>query len=161
MTFRLKAVGLMLAGVVAATPAMAIEVSKSVEIAAAPDAVWKMIGTFCDIQNWHPAVKKCELSDDGGKNVRTLTLPDGAALVEEEVARDESAMSYTYKILEGPLPVENYESTIAVTGSGDMATVSWSGNFDAKGASDEKATEVITGIYDAGLSSLKEKAGAM
>ncbi|MBO0902608.1 SRPBCC family protein [Jiella sonneratiae] len=161
MTFRVKTLALAAAGLVAASPAFAIEVSKSAEIAAAPDSVWKMIGTFCDIQNWHPAVKKCELKQDGGKNVRTLTLPDGATLVEEEVSRDDDKMSYTYKILEGPLPVENYESTISVSGSGDSATVDWSGHFDAKGASDDKASEVIGGIYDAGLASLKEKAGKM
>ncbi|MCE7030784.1 SRPBCC family protein [Jiella avicenniae] len=161
MTFSPKLAGLAVAGAFVATPSLAIEVSKSVDIEAAPAAVWQMIGTFCDIETWHPAVTKCELSKDGDKNVRTLTLPDGAALVEEEVSRDEGAMSYTYAILEGPLPVANYKSTISVTGSGEGSTVSWSGTFDAAGASDEEASNVIGGIYDAGLSSLKEKAGAM
>ncbi|WAP68882.1 SRPBCC family protein [Jiella pelagia] len=161
MTFSLKIAGLAVAGALVATPGLAIEVSKSVEVDAAPAAVWEMIGTFCDIEKWHPAVTKCELSEDGGKNLRTLTLPDGAALVEEEVSREEEAMSYTYAILNGPLPVENYKSTISVTGSGEGSTISWSGTFDAAGASDEEASNVIGGIYDAGLSSLKEKAGAM
>tara|TARA_R110002020_G_scaffold227105_3_gene437723 strand:- start:82 stop:558 length:477 start_codon:yes stop_codon:yes gene_type:complete len=145
----------------AATPALAIEVSKSVEIAASPAKVWATIGSFCDIQKWHPAATKCELKDDNGASVRTLTLPDGAELVEEEVSRDDEKMSYTYKILSGPLPVANYQSTISVSGSGDAATVDWSGTFDAAGASDEDASNVIAGIYDAGLSSLKEKAGGM
>ena len=161
MNIRSKIVGLAALGAMTASPALAIEVAKSVEVAAKPEAVWTMIGTFCDIQNWHPAVTKCELKQMDGMNVRTLTLPDGAALVEEEVARDDTKMSYTYKILEGPLPVENYESTISVTGSGDMSTVSWSGTFDAKGASDDEASGVVGGIYDAGLATLKEKGGAM
>lgn len=161
MKIRSKVAGLAAMVALAATPALAVEVSKSVEVAAKPDAVWKMIGSFCDIQTWHPAATKCELKDEGGKSVRTITLPDGAALVEEQTARDDDKMSYSYTILDGPLPVANYQSTISVSGSGDGSTISWSGTFEAKGASDEKASEVIGGIYDAGLASLKDKAGAM
>ncbi|MBP0616972.1 SRPBCC family protein [Jiella mangrovi] len=161
MKIRLNAALVGASVMLAASPALALDVSRSAELAAKPDALWKLIGTFCDIQNWHPVVTNCELSEQDGRPLRSLTLPDGAVLVEEEVARDDGAMSYTYRILEGPLPVENYESTISVSGSGDGSTVSWSGRFDAKGASDDEASGVIGGIYDAGLSSLKEKAGSM
>ncbi|MBO0662635.1 SRPBCC family protein [Jiella sp. MQZ9-1] len=156
-----KTATLAAAGSILASPALAAEVSKSIEIAATPAAVWQMIGSFCEIQNWHPAVKTCEPGSKDGKKIRTLTLPDGGKLVEEEVSRDDDKMRYTYKILEGPLPVDNYQSTISVSGSGDMATVDWSGRFDPKGASEEKASEVVEGIYEAGLNSLKDKAGGM
>jgi len=96
-----------------------------------------------------------------GRRQRSLTLPDGAELVEELVSRDDDAMAYTYRILEGPLPVANYESTISVSASGDGSTIGWSGTFDAEGASDAEATDVIGGIYDAGLASLKDKTGGM
>ncbi|GJE57771.1 MULTISPECIES: SRPBCC family protein [Methylobacterium] len=143
--------------VVAITPASALEVTKTATIAAAPDAVWKTIGSFCGISDWHPVVEKCELADMGGKKHRTLSLKGGGTLLEEEQARDDKAMSYTYTILEGPLPVSDYKSTIMVAKDGSGSKVTWSGNFKAKGAPDDKAQEAIGGVYEAGLKGLAEK----
>ena len=145
-----------------ATPALALDVSKETEVNAAPDKVWSTVGDFCAIADWHPAVASCEESDADGATRRTLSLEGGGEIVEELVSRDDDAMTYTYRIIESPLPVANYESTIAVTGEGDTSTLSWEGTFDAaEGASEEDATGAITGIYDAGLASISEKATAM
>ena len=142
----------------AATPVYALDVSKSQQTDAAPGAVWSAVGDFCGIADWHPAVAKCEASEEGGKTRRTLTLAGGGGtLVEELVSRDDDKMQYTYRIVDGPLPVQNYESTISVAPSGDGSTISWTGHFDAKGASDDKAEEVIGGIYDAGLKGIADK----
>ncbi|GEP12745.1 SRPBCC family protein [Methylobacterium gnaphalii] len=143
---------------VAITPASALEVTKSASIAAAPDALWKTIGGFCGISDWHPVVEKCELSDKGGKKHRTLSLKGGGTILEEEQTRDDKAMSYTYTILESPLPVSDYKSTISVAKEGNGSKVTWTGNFKAKGAPDDKAQEAIGGVYDAGLKGLADKA---
>ena len=68
------------------------------------------------------------------------------------------AHSYGYTILESPLPVANYASTISVAAKGSGSTITWVGTFDAKGAPDDKAKEVIAGIYDAGLAGIADKA---
>ena len=142
---------------VAATPVMALEVTKSAAISAPPEAVWKTIGAFCGIGDWHPAVEKCELSDKGGKAHRKLSLKGGGTILEEQVARDDKKMDYTYTIMESPLPVADYKSTIAVTKEGSGSKVTWTGSFKAKGAPDEKAQDVIGGIYEAGLKGISEK----
>jgi len=147
--------------VLAASPALALDVSKSVASDAKPEAVWQTIGDFCGIGDWHPAVENCEENDETGAKRRTLTLAGGGGtLVEELVSRDDDAMTYTYKIIEGPLPVQNYESTISVSPEGEGSQIAWKGTFDAKGASDEEATKVIAGIYESGLKSIAEKAGS-
>lgn len=148
------------AALLSATPALALDVEKGVEVAASPEKVWATIGDFCGIGTWHPAVEKCELSDVGGVSTRTLTLAGGGGtLVEALVSRDDAAMTYTYRITSGPLPVENYESTITVSpgGESDASAINWKGTFDAKGTTDEEATKVITGIYESGLKALTEK----
>jgi hypothetical protein len=148
---------LALAGMLAmmAGAAQAAEVKEAAEIAAAPDKVWAPIGDFCGIANWHPVVAKCQLSED--KKVRTLTTGDGAKLVEPLESWDDAGMSYTYRIQESPLPVANYVSTIKVTGAGDKSLIEWSSTFDPKGASEEEATKVLSGIYQAGFEGLKKK----
>ena len=142
----------------AAAPAQAIEVQRSVDIAAPPAKVWQTIGDFCGIGTWHPAVEKCTPSEMDGKKVRLLALKGGGAIKEEQVSRDDKVMSYTYTILESPLPVSDYKSTIAVAPEGSGSKVTWSGTFNAKGAPDTVATDAIQGIYESGLKALVEKA---
>ncbi len=138
-------------------PSFALEVSKSANIPAPPEAVWKTISEFCSIGQWHPAIDKCEPSKKDSKNIRTLTLKGGGTIVEEQTALSDKAMSYSYEILESPLPVEDYHSTIKVMKSGSGSKVTWMGRFKAKGAPNAKAEEVIGGIYEAGFKGIADK----
>lgn len=138
--------------------AMALDVKKSLDVAAGPDTVWKAIGDFCGIGTWHPAVEKCELQQKAGKTFRLLSLKGGGTILEQQSAWDDAAHSYGYTIVESPLPVANYASTISVAAKDGGSTITWVGQFDAKGAPDDKAKEVIVGIYDAGLAGIAEKA---
>jgi hypothetical protein len=143
----------------AAAPAAALEVTKTATLAASPDVVWKTIGGFCGIGDWHPVIETCVLSNKDGKQHRTLTLKGGGTIVEEERSVDDKKMTYTYAILSGPpLPVEDYTSTIMVAPEGRGSKVTWMGTFKAKGASDDKAVEVIGSVYEAGLKGIAEKA---
>ena len=136
---------------------LALDVTEKIEIKAAPDKVWAAIGDFCGIANWHPVIASCQAGTDGDTKLRTLTTKDGGVLKEALKGWDDQAMSYTYSILESPLPVANYVSTIKVMGSGGTSTIEWSSTFDAKDAPDDKAKEVMSGIYKAGLESLMKK----
>ena len=117
-----------------------------------PDALWKKIGDFCGIGDWHPAVEKCVLSADGKQ--RTLALKGGGALVEALENVDNANRTYTYTILSGPLPVTNYHSTISVSPDPKGSSMKWVGKYDAKGASDADAKKVIDGIYECGEKAL-------
>ena len=90
--------------------------------------------------------------------VRTLSLKGGGTIKEEQVSRDDKVMSYTYTILESPLPVSDYKSTLSVAPEGSGSKVTWTGTFNAKGAPDTVATDAIQGIYDSGLKALADKA---
>jgi carbon monoxide dehydrogenase subunit G len=137
--------------------AQALEVTKSAEVAAPPAKVWQTIEKFCSIGDWHPAVEKCELSEKGGKQIRTLSLKGGGTIVEQQEAYSDAKMDYTYSILTSPLPVADYKSTITVMPSGAGSKLTWTGSFKAKGADDAKAEGVIGGIYDAGLKGIADK----
>ena len=141
----------------ATVPGYALEVTRSADIAAPPAKVWQTIGEFCGIGDWHPAIEKCVLSDKDGMKVRTLSLKGGGTIVEEEQSRDEAKMAYTYTILESPLPVSGYRSTLSVAPEGSGSKLTWTDSFQAKGAPDAKAQEVIGGIYEAGFKGLAEK----
>ena len=139
-------------------PALALDAAKTIDVAAPPAKVWATIGDFCGIGQWHPAIEKCAPSTKGDKPIRTLSLKGGGTIVEEQVSRDDQKMDYTYAIVESPLPVSDYKSTIMVAPSGSGSKVTWSGSFKAKGADDAKAKEAIDGIYESGLTAIAAKA---
>jgi hypothetical protein len=105
------AIGLSLL-VLTAVPVSAVESSIKGASVASVEAIWTKIGDFCGIGNWHPAIEKCALSADG--KTRTLSLRGGGTIVEKLEKRDDATHSYSYSIVEGPLPVANYTSTISV-----------------------------------------------
>ncbi|PNG25401.1 SRPBCC family protein [Methylocella silvestris] len=141
-----------------ALPALAVDVSRSAEIKAPAATVWSAIGDFCGIANWHPAIEKCEISTKDGVQMRTLTLKGGGTIVEQQQDRNDDDLNYRYIIVESPLPVEDYVSTIEVEPIETGSKVTWSGTFKAKGVDDAKAAEVIAGIYEAGLKGITDKA---
>lgn len=132
------------------------DVKLSIPVAASPAQVWEKIGSFNALSDWHPAVERSELEDGG--TIRRLHLAGGGEIVERLEA-SEDGHSYTYSIIEGPLPVMNYSSTLRVVeGADGKAEVEWSSNFDPVGSADE-AIEVMQGVYQAGLDNLKKMFG--
>ncbi len=137
-----------------------LSVSKQAVLDVPPSTSWALLGDFNGLNRWHPAVIKSELVEGNGKSKgskRILTLGDGGKIHETLIDYNDQGMTYTYKITESPLPVSDYVSTIKIERNDKgTSTVTWSSTFNAKGVSDEKAIEVISGVYDAGLSSLAD-----
>lgn len=143
---------------VAAPVVEALTVTREVSLKQAPAAVWARIGDFNGAANWSPAIAKSEI-ESGANNqpgaIRKLTLHDGATIREELVARDDAAMKFTYKIVESPLPITDYQSTLSVAGDGEGSKVTWTGSFKpAAGTEPAKASEIVGGIYQRGLDNL-------
>lgn len=137
-----------------------LTVTKSVTVNASPETTWKMIGDFNHLDVWHPVVVASKLTQGDSQSVgamRLLTLGNGAMLTEKLVANNNALRSYTYAIMESPLPVADYVSTLVVSPAADgKSTVTWNSSFDANGATDEEAIGAISGIYDAGLKNLEK-----
>lgn len=138
--------------------ASAASVTKSIDVNGTPDKVWTMIGPFCSIKDWHPAIGKC--TEDGKTPpTRTLVTKDGkATFVEQQTARDDKDHSYSYAIKSSPLPLSGYQSTLKVEPKGsDMSTVTWTSTFTPASGKDAAAKDAVGGIYQAGLDSIKSK----
>jgi hypothetical protein len=142
-----------------------LSVKQTLSRPGSPEATWSMIADYCAIEKWHPVVAKCQVSS-GTTNrpgaVRTLTLRDGASVTEELTSYDAKKRSYSYRILQSPLPITSYAATLTiVAGPGGGSVVDWSSTFKAApGTEDAAARSVVEGIYDAGLASLKTMAAA-
>ena len=62
--------------------ASAITVKKRIEGPGLPPEIWKIVGDFCAIKTWHPAVTDCVETKEGDVTYRTLTLKDGGVMLE-------------------------------------------------------------------------------
>lgn len=132
--------------------AEAVEVRQVAEVKASPAAVWAKVGEWCAIKDWHPAIAACQ---PGKRGFRTLTLKDGGKILEKITKTSKN--SYSYEIIESPLPVKNYKASFAAKADSLGTTdLTWTAQFDpAKGKSEAEAVAVIKGIFDAGLNNIK------
>ncbi len=136
------------------------KVSMSANLGVSADRLWDMIGGFHSLSDWHPAIEKCDIEEDGKVTLRRLSLAGGGEIVERLEQSDDDERSYTYSIVSSPLPLNNYKSTIRVVeGEGGNAKVEWSSEFDSVGAPDTDVTKIVEGIYSAGFDNLKKMFG--
>ncbi len=132
-----------------------MNVSMQTTLNAPADEVWKTVGDFNGLPRFVAAATKSRMEGEGVGALRTLTLPDGAEIVERQESRDDDAMTLSYSIVSGPLPVKNYRSTVKVTSlSPTQCEVSWSSTFEAAGVPEEEARSAIEGIYAMGFEGL-------
>lgn len=151
-TFLTCAAGALLIATASASTAEQFKVQRYIEFSAPSADVWNLVGDFCDIDDWHPAVQGCVLKVIDGKLHRILTLADGGEIVEKRIAV-EPGISYTYAIVSSPLPVEKYVATLSVQ-PGNPNQIAWSGRFKSD---DPNAEQIIAGIYEAGLAAIEAK----
>jgi hypothetical protein len=143
----------------AAAPATAASLSRSVDVNGAPSAVWRKIGAFCAIQDWHPAIGSCVL-DDKTPPTRTLKTKDGATFVELRTARSDAEHRYAYTFVSSPVPVTGYASTFQVLPKGQgRSTIVWSGAYTPNPGKAKDADATLSGIYESGLAAIKASLG--
>ena len=137
------------------------KVSLSTQLPVPARTVWDTIGGFNALAKWHPAIAKSEETKKGSATIRTLTLHGGGAIVEQLDSKDDKSRTYSYSILEGPLPVAKYHATLKVSenAGGQGCTVEWSSEFEAAGAPASEAEKVIRGIYEAGFNTRRKMFG--
>jgi hypothetical protein len=143
------------------------KVDKSVIIKAEPAKVWALVKDFGNMHKWHPAVASTKLEKKGNDTFRLLTLKDGGTIYEKLRSADDETMKMRYEIVEGVLPVADYNSFMVVKagpGAGET-TVQWVGRFYRvyklnppipEGQDDASALNAVNGVYDAGLAGLKK-----
>jgi hypothetical protein len=156
-------IGLLSAGTLtvwnaAESPAVAAELTRTIDVAADPATVWSLIGPFCAIKDWHPVVGSC--TEDGlAPPVRTLVTKDGkATFVEMQVARDDARYTYSYDFVSSPFPVSRYVGTISVVAHGyGTSTIVWHGVYTPLPGKDAEAEAAFASVYEPGLAAIKAR----
>jgi mxaD protein len=142
--------------------------AETIDVNAPPGKVWSFVKPFDSIRQWHPMFSGSEIvaGRDGERGaIRALTIKDGPSFTEELLAVNEAAMAFTYSVIESPLPIDRYISTMTFKpNASGGTTVTWIGQFSRKnprvdppeGESDAAMVKLISGAYQAGLQSIKK-----
>jgi len=144
-----------------------LHVTEKVEINAPVEKVWDAVKNYDGLNTWHPGFSGDEIVK--GENnkvgaVRKLTVKDGPSFTEELLAWNAKTHSYKYKIIESPLPIDKYSSTVTVKAAGkDKSVIVWNGDYKRKNASanppeaesDAGVLKLIHGVYRGGLDNVK------
>src|SRR5262249_17290438 len=99
-----------------ATPNAELQtVAESVELAAAPDEVWSLIGQFGGA--WHPLTAKVSLTGTGIGQLRTIQTLDGQEIVERLEAIDDAKRLLAFNNMAG-MAGSDYTGTLEVKPKG-------------------------------------------
>ena len=139
-----------------------MKVFKSTVIDAPVEEVWQVLRDFNGHDRWHPAIAFSEIeagraADEVGC-VRRFRLRAGGELREQLLALSDAERSFTYCILEAPIPLYDYVAKVALKPVTDGARTlwTWSSEFEVpEGRETELGGLVAEEIYQAGFDSLR------
>ena len=129
-------------------------VVETIEVNAAPDKVWDLIGQFGAY--WHPLIAEIRLTGTGPGQLRAIETIDGKQIIERLDAIDNSGRFYRYANIAG-LPVANYTGMLSVKPNGAGSSVEWRAQFLPNGQGTIVVKTIVSTLFKAGLDSLKSR----
>jgi carbon monoxide dehydrogenase subunit G len=134
------------------------EIDLAEEIPASADKVWDLLSDFGGLDRWMPGAGDIDVEGEGVGAVRTIPM-GGASVKERLESLDREARRFSYSILEAPMPVKNYLTSVTVSELGsERCRVDWVTTFEAVGVPEEAIAQAIEKTYRKGLEAVAKAA---
>ncbi|SFP23881.1 Polyketide cyclase / dehydrase and lipid transport [Bradyrhizobium sp. Ghvi] len=137
---------------------------KSTILDASTDAAWALLRDFNGHDRWHPAVatssiERAHPSDKIGC-IRRFKLRDGAELREQLLALSDLEQSFSYCLLDTPIPMFNYVAHVRLlpVTDGDRTFWHWESRFTTRPEDRDRITLMVAeDIYQAGFDAIRRQ----
>ncbi len=140
------------------------KVDETIQIKAAPKAVWAVAGDFAGVAKWDSVLSASE----GTIKKRRITFKNGEKIDEEVDEYDPAKMTYSYRMLDPNLkaiPASSYSATLVVTAKDGGSEVEWysrvyrgdTGNEPPDELGDQAAKDALSKLFKTGLDGIKAK----
>ena len=130
------------------------------EIDAPREVVWDLVSDFGGVKRISPEVESCVLDGQGVGAVRTINT-QGIVIKERLESLDGKNYTFSYSIVEGPIPFTNYLAHVELTPSGPSRTkINWSGSFEPAGVPEDTLRQLVETIYRGLIAGIKKAAAA-
>src|SRR5260370_29514001 len=134
-----------------------VEIRRSTIIEAPIESVWATLRDFNGHERWHPAVAASVIEEGAAGDaigaVRNFRLADGARIREQLLALSDIETSFTYCILEAPVPLRNYVASVRLrrVTSDETCLLEWRASFDPPPPEEQRLPGFVArGINQAG-----------
>ena len=144
-----------------------LSIVQSTVLPVPPSDVWNIIRDFNVHETWHPAVASSQIErgylGDMVGCVRRFRLEDGAELREQLLALSDADHSFTYCMLETPIPLFNYIAHVRLlpVTDGNDTFWEWRAHFDTP---EDQLQQMMALVSDqiilAGFQAVNETLGA-
>lgn len=129
------------------------------ELDASIDEVWELVKDFGDLSAWAPDGKVLDVEGEGIGAIRRVQSGDGSGAIFKErcEAIDPDAYSFSYAVLESPLPMRDYVAVVKLSELGPKRSgIDWSSEFEPVGAPEAELVQAIQAGYGYFIGSLKQ-----
>ncbi|MGD1923306.1 MAG: SRPBCC family protein [Paracoccaceae bacterium] len=143
-----------------------VKVLRSIVLDAPVEAVWDVIRDFNGHDRWHPAVAESHVErgqpSDRVGCVRNFRLAGGENLREQLLTLSDLEMSFSYCLLDTPVPLFNYVAHVRLTPVTDTDSTfwEWESRFDTPAGQSQGLAEMVgSDIYAAGFEAVRTHMG--
>lgn len=128
------------------------------------DRVWAVVRDFNAMPGWHPLISDSRIemgapSDQIGC-IRNFKLTDGAKIREQLIAMSDDEFSFSYRILESEMPLENYFAGLSLfqVTDGNVTFGVWTARFDCIPDKEAELVDLVgQAVFQAGFDALKSR----
>jgi hypothetical protein len=135
---------------------------KSTILNAPTDAAWAVLRDFNGHDHWHPAVASSSIErahpPDKIGCIRRFKLKDGSELREQLLALSDLEQTFSYCLLDTPIPMFNYVAHVRLlpVTDGDRTFWHWESRFTTRPEDRESITHMVAEqIYQAGFEAIR------
>lgn len=143
-----------------------VKVLRSTILEAPIEAVWNLLRDFNGHDRWHPAVTTSQIERGRDADrvgcVRNFRLADGSELREQLLALSDADASFSYCLLDTPVPLFNYVAHVRLIPVTDTDHTYWQWESSFSTFADQKddlARMVGDDIYQAGFDAIRAEMG--
>ena len=143
-----------------------VRVIRSTILPVPSDELWAELRDFNGHDRWHPAVEKSSIERGSPSDrvgcVRSFRLKDGSRLREQLLTLSDMEQSYSYCLLDTPIPLFNYVAHVRLVPvtDADATFWEWEGRFTTPpGREQELKSLVGNDIYQAGFDAVRNHLG--
>jgi NADPH:quinone reductase len=140
------------------------KVRRSTIVDAPIDEVWAILRDFNGHDQWHPVVTTSDieggLASDMIGAVRDFQLTDGSRIKEQLLSLSDFDHSFSYCILEAPIPLFGYVANVRLRPVTDKNQTFWEWRctFEPPAHREKELTKIVSDeIYEAGFRAIKNK----
>jgi Polyketide cyclase / dehydrase and lipid transport len=132
----------------------------SVDIPVDADVLWRRVGSFQSVEDWHPMLASVNGEGERPGAVREAVTTQGQRQVERLREVDPSARFYRYTVDSSSMPVRAYVAEFRVDAAGEGASrVGWVSDFEVTPEAGPDTAENVQAYLTAGLENLQRQYG--